>query len=91
MGADAISQNGRNQLELIVLGENNMSTIAMINNDCHNQKKKHIAIRYNLNKEQVRLIILRLHHLATTEMTSDRLTKALDPKPFFYLRSKLLG
>ena len=86
-----LGEMGHIQLEPTVLGEDNMSTIAMINNDSHNQKTKHIAIRYNLIKEQVRLLVLRLQHLVTTEMTSDILTKALDPKPFIYLRSKLLG
>ena len=86
-----LGEMGHIQLEPTVLGEDNMSTIAMINNDSHNQKTKHIAIRYNLIKEQVRLLVLRLQHLVTTEMTSDILTKALDPKPFIYLRSKLFG
>ena len=68
-----------------------MSTITMINNDCNGQKTKHIAIRLNLIREQVQNLIIQLEHLPTTEMTSDILTKALDPKPFAHLRAKLLG
>ena len=36
-------------------------------------------------------IVIQLEHLSTKEMTSDILTKALDPKPFAHLRKKLLG
>ena len=74
-----------------VLGEDNMSTIHMINNDCNGQKTKHIAIRFNLIREQVKSLAIQLEHLPTKEMTSDILTKALDPKPFAHLRKKLLG
>ena len=74
-----------------VLGEYNMSTIAMISNDCNGQKTKHIAIRLNLIREQVKDIVIQLEHLSTKEMTSDILTKSLDPKPFAHLRKKLLG
>ena len=52
---------------------------------------KHIEIRFNLIRERVLKLIIQLEHLATKEMTSDILTKALDPKPFTYLRTKLLG
>ena len=74
-----------------VLGEDNMSTIHMINNDCNGQKTKHIAFRFNLIREQVKSLAIQLEHLPTKEMTSDILTKALDPKPFAHLRKKLLG
>ena len=47
-----LGEMGHIQLEPTVLGEDNMSTITMINNDSHNQKTKHIAIRCNLIKEQ---------------------------------------
>ena len=39
----------------------------------------------------VLMMIIELQHLSTKEMTSDILTKALDPKPFTHLRTKLLG
>ena len=82
---------GLQQIDPTVLGEDNMSTIAMINNDCNGQKTKHIAIRFNLIREQVKTFVIQLQHLPTTQMTSDILTKALDPQPFAYLRTKLLG
>ena len=86
-----LEEMGYGQDQPTVLGEDNMSTIAMINNDSNGQKTKHIAIRFNLIREQVRGLAIQLQHLPTKEMTSDILTKALDPKPFAHLRRKLLG
>ena len=78
-----LGEMGHPQLEPTILGENNMSTIAMINNDSNSNKTKHIEIRFNLIREQVLKMIIELQHLSTKEMTSDILTKALDPKPFY--------
>ena len=63
----------------------------MINNDSNSNKTKHIEIRFNLIREQVLKMIIELQHLSTKDMTSDILTKALDPKPLCYSRTKLLG
>ena len=79
------------QSDPTVLGEDNISTIAMINNDCNGQKTKHIAMRFNIIHKQVQKSQVQLQYLSTKEMTSDILTKVLDPKPFEYLRTKLLG
>ena len=65
-------------MEPTILGEDNMSMIAIINNDSNSNKIKHIEIRFNLIEEQVLKMIIELQHLATEEMTSDVLTKALD-------------
>ena len=62
----------------------------MIKNDSNNNKTKHIEIRSNLIREQVLRMIIERQHLATKEMASDILTKALGPKPFTHLRTKLL-
>ena len=86
-----LEEMGYQQTDPTVLGEDNMSAIAMINKDCNGQKTKHIAIRFNLIREQVQNSQIQLKHLSTTDMTSDILTKALDPKPFAYLRSKPFG
>ena len=43
-------------------------------------KAKHVAIKH-----------IRMSHLPTKDMTSDRLTKALVPTPSLNLRTKLLG
>ena len=86
-----LSEMGHEQLQPTVLGEDNMSTIAMIQNDCNGQKTKHIAIRFNLIRELVQQLEIAMVHLPTADMTSDILTKPLDPKPFLHLRRKLLG
>ena len=82
---------GHTQVMPTIFGEDNMSTIAMINNDSNSSKTKHIEIRFNLIREKVLKMIIELQHLATKEMTSDILTKALDPKPFTHVCTKLLG
>ena len=46
-----LGEMGYAQIVPTVLGEDNMSTIAMITNDCNGQKPKHIAIRFNLIRE----------------------------------------
>ena len=86
-----LAELGYPQLDPTILYDDNMSTIAMINNDCNSQKTKHVAIKYNLVREQVQLHNIQMTHLSTKEMTSDMLTKALSPTPFLYLRHKLLG
>ena len=51
-----LGEMGYAQIAPTVLGEDNMSTIAMIKNDCNGQKTKHISIRFNLIREFVRII-----------------------------------
>ena len=67
-----------------------MPTIAMINKECNGQKTEHIAISFNLIFEQVQNSQIQPQRTTTTEMTSDILTKALDPKPSENLLTKLL-
>ena len=86
-----LGEMGYVQTAPTTLGEDNMSTIAMIRNDCNGQKTKHIAIRFNMIRELVQQLEIAMEHLPTADMTSDILTKALDPKPFIHLRRKLLG
>mmetsp|Transcript_9724 Transcript_9724/g.9805 ORF Transcript_9724/g.9805 Transcript_9724/m.9805 type:complete len:420 (+) Transcript_9724:643-1902(+) len=74
-----------------LLREDNQSTIAMLNNDCHGSKTKHIDIRYNLIREQVQKGTIQLVYCPTEDMISDILTKPLAPKPFLRLKPKLLG
>ena len=86
-----LAELGYPQLNPTIFHEDNMSTIAMINNDSNSQKTKHVAIKYNLIREQVQLNNIKLHHLGTKDMISDILTKPLPPTPFLHLRHKLLG
>ena len=86
-----LAELGYPQVNPTILYEDNKSTIAMINNDCNSQKTKHVDIKYNLVREQVNMNNIEMVHLATKDMTSDMLTKALSPTPFIHLRRKLLG
>jgi len=73
------------------LFEDNTSTIAMIKNRSNGKKTKHIEVRYNLIREQVEKMVIKMQHLSTKDMTSDMLTKPLAPGPFVHLRKKILG
>ena len=86
-----LGELGYPQILPTVLLEDNMSTIHMINNDCNSQKTKHIDIRYNLIREQVKTGNVIMHHLSTHDMISDILTKPIPPGSFAHLRSLILG
>ena len=87
-----LQEMGYSQDTPTVIGDDNLPTIVMIiNNDSNGQTTKHIAICFNLIREQVMNIVIQLEHLPTKKMTYETLIKALDPKPFALLRQKLLG
>ncbi len=86
-----LAEIGYPQLAPTIIYEDNMSTIAMVNNDGNSQKTKHIDIRYNLTREQVKNKVITMEHLNTENMTSDILTKPLAGTPFLHLRPLLLG
>eukprot|EP00607_Mallomonas_marina_P006403 CAMPEP_0182425052 /NCGR_PEP_ID=MMETSP1167-20130531/11387_1 /TAXON_ID=2988 /ORGANISM="Mallomonas Sp, Strain CCMP3275" /LENGTH=203 /DNA_ID=CAMNT_0024605379 /DNA_START=113 /DNA_END=724 /DNA_ORIENTATION=+ len=86
-----MAELGYKQGEPTVLREDNKSTITMIDNECHGPKTKHIDIRYNLIREQVKDGVILLRYTSTIDMTSDILTKNLGPKQFLHLRPRLLG
>ena len=82
------------QLHPTSLFEDNMSTIQIVNQPGlpgNNGRTKHIALRYNVIREQVERQIITLQHLAGIDMPSDLLTKALGPAPFLHLRPRILG
>ncbi len=62
-----------------------MSTIATVNNDGNSQKTKHIYIRYNLTREQVKNKVTAMEHLQTKNITSDILTKPFAGTLFLHL------
>ena len=62
--------------------QDNMSTIRLIGHKGNTGRMKHIALRYVLVSEQVRLGTIRIEHLHTTKMTADTLTKPLGPLLF---------
>ena len=57
--------------------QDNMSTIRLIDHKGDTGRMKHIALRYDFVREQVRLGTIRIEHLHTTKMTADTLTKPL--------------
>ena len=57
--------------------QDNMSTIRLIGHKGNTGRMKHIALRYDFVREQVRLGTIRIEHLHTTKMTADTLTKPL--------------
>ena len=63
----------------------------MLHNECHSNKTKHIDIRYNLLREQIKDNVIKIVYCPTEDMRSDILTKPLAPKPFLHLRPMLLG
>ena len=88
-----LGEMGHTQLEPAALCKNNLSTIEIVNNDSNSNKTKDIETRFNLIREQVLKMIIELQHLAANEMTTmttDIITKALDPQPFTHLRTKLI-
>jgi hypothetical protein len=71
--------------------QDNMSTIRLIGHKGNTGRMKHIALRYDFVREQVRLGIIRIEHLHTTKMTADTLTKPLGPLLFAKHAIRLLN
>ena len=62
----------------VIVGQDNMSTIQLINSTHFNARTRHIALRYHHTGQQQSLGTLRVAHLPTDVMPSDALTKPLD-------------
>jgi len=71
--------------------QDNMSTIRLIGHKGNTGRMKHIALRYDFVREQVRLGTIRIEHLHTTKMTADTLTKPLGPSLFAQHAIRLLN
>jgi hypothetical protein len=71
--------------------QDNMSTIRLIGHKGNTGRMKHIALRYDFVREQVRLGTIRIEHLHTTKMTADTLTKPLGPSLFAQYAIRLLN
>ena len=71
--------------------QDNMSTIRLIGHKGNTGRMKHIALRYDFVREQVRLGTIRIEHLHTTKMTADTLTKPLGHTLLWYLRKRAPG
>ena len=73
----------------VLVGQDNMSTIALINSTHFNQRTRHIELRYHHCGEQQKLGTLKVAHLSTDHIPSDVLTKALD-RPAHERHTKVL-
>ena len=71
--------------------QDNMSTIRLIGHKGNTGRMKHIALRYDFVREQVRLGTIRIEHLHTTKMTADTLTKPLGLSLFAQHAIRLLN
>ena len=60
-----------------LIGQDNMSTLALCKSSSFNARTKHVALRYHHAGEQQALGAVRLEYLSTGEMTADILTKPL--------------
>lgn len=58
----------------------NTSAIACANNESIKSRSKHIDRRYHFIREQIQAGSLEVHHVPTTEMLADFLTKPLGPQ-----------
>lgn len=58
----------------------NTSAIACANNESLKSRSKHIDRRYHFIREQIQARSLEVHHVPTTEMLADFLTKPLGPQ-----------
>ena len=68
-----------------------MSTIRLIGHKGNTGRMKHIALRYDFVRKQVRLGTIRIEHLQTTKMTADTLTKPLGAILFVQHALRLLN
>ena len=63
--------------EPVLLGQDNMGTIALIESTHFNARTRHVALRYHHTGFQQRAGVLKTVHLPTDQMSSDVLTKPL--------------
>ena len=71
--------------------QDNMSTIRLMGNKVNTGRMKHIALRYDFVREQIRLGTIRIEHLQTTKMTADTLIKSLGKLLFAQHAIRLLN
>ena len=73
------------------MGQDNMSTIALINSRHFNARTKHIALRFHHCSDLQTNGTVLIRHLSTEEMTADVLTKSLDSGLHYRHSQVLLG
>ncbi len=86
-----LEELGYPQHEPTILYQDNLSTIAMINNPAHGKRTRHLEIRFNMIREHIAKGTVTMQYLPTETMTSDILTKALAKHQFENIRPLILG
>ena len=71
--------------------QDNMSTIRLIDHKGNTGRMKHIVLRYDFVREQVRLGNILIEHLHTTKMIADTLTEPLGTLLFTQHAIRLLN
>ena len=72
---------------LVVIFEDNQSTIAITRNPQYHGRSKHISIKYHFIRNQVNEGVVDLKYCPTQDMVADMLTKGLSKERFTKLRS----
>ena len=75
----------------VLLGQDNMGTIALIESTHFNARTRHVALRYHHTGFQQRAGVLKAVHLPTDQMSSDVLTKPLSTEAHQRHTAVLLG
>ncbi len=86
-----LEELGYPQKQPTILFQDNLSTIAMINNPAHSKRTRHLEIRFNMIREHIQNGNITMQYLSTDKMTSDILTKALAKHQFEAIRPLILG
>ena len=73
------------------IGQDNMSTIALIQSSHWNARTKHVSLRFHHTGELQRNGEIKVQYLQTDQMPADLLTKPLASEPFRRHRAVLLG
>ena len=72
-------------------GEDNMSAMKILTNECNSGKTRHMDLRIKIIREALQNKIFQMFHLPTENMPSDLVTKALPPGIFNHLADYCLG
>lgn len=77
-----LEELGFKQQNATVLFVDNQPAISLMTKSGSGFKTKHIALRYNFLREQIKNGVIQIKYLPSKEMNSDQLTKALGPSDF---------
>lgn len=80
----------RQKESIVEIYEDNQSTIALASNHIHNDRSKHIDVRYHYIRDMVEKGKVKIHYIQTKQQTADVLTKGLSP-PLHQVHVRGLG